>query len=466
AAENAPDGSRYYVILNGDVRKGDTARVTSSRVKLAFFQDRRSDWELSEEFYGALKNSGRFEILEAYTPSFGTGDLSAASRELGAEAFIVFSTPLRDRKRFVNVRLYWAEDAGMLGEFEDIAGRNADAASMPVTGFLSEDITGTQPLAGFQLTEGKLIAAGDVDGNGSDEVIVSNGRVIRIYNLKNDGLNELWQITGAPTERHISIDVLDLNNNGIAEIFVTSLIWSGNVRSYVLEYDHAGYTRIGDGMPYFLRVDGNSLLMQKSSLSRPFSGPVHEGEWKDGGYGAGRPLDLPAGVNVFGFTYIDWQNKGLRQLISYDDSGHLTLYDENGAPLWKSETTYGISGSFNRDPHSISDSDESVVVRGGLQTVRTERGQELIVIKRIPNVSLMPGFGFKGCEVYSLWWNGASMEEKLVLKDISGTATDYRINTGKMFMFVNNSVLTLVKNAVSGEFYKGSVLYYYDFGVK
>ncbi|MEF9426562.1 MAG: hypothetical protein L0956_05080, partial [Candidatus Mariimomonas ferrooxydans] len=87
------DGSCLCRIVRGSLEIGDTVRITSSRIKLAFFQDKKADWSLSEVFYEALKESGRFDILESYTKNYEPDELSEAARGLGAEAVLMFSTP-------------------------------------------------------------------------------------------------------------------------------------------------------------------------------------------------------------------------------------------------------------------------------------------------------------------------------------------------------------------------------------
>jgi hypothetical protein len=98
---------------------------------------------------------------------------------------------------------------------------------------------------------------------------------------------------------------------------------SSAVKSFVLEYDPAeGYKKIKDNMPYFLRVSGKTLLMQKFDTGRIFSGAVYEAEWKDGNYQPKRQLVLPPDVNIYGFTFADWQNNGMYHLVTFDDNGY------------------------------------------------------------------------------------------------------------------------------------------------
>ncbi|HEW81017.1 MAG TPA: VCBS repeat-containing protein, partial [Nitrospirae bacterium] len=457
------DGGLYIAGLkSGKAETGDKVRLASSRIKLAFFQDRKSDWALSERFYNGLKESGRFEILESYTPSYEPEKLSKLARDLGAEAVLLFSTPVRDEKKTMNIKLFWSEDTEMFAEIEETLDREIGMA-VPGDEFLSVDLIDREPWGTYNIEDGSMIAMGDINNNGELEFVVSDGNDIRIYSQKRD-MREEWLVEGAPSERHLSIDVLDMNNNGYAEIFVTSLINNKEIRSFVLEYDPSGVVeKIKTDIPYFLRVSGNKLLMQDSGYINKFSGPVYEGIFQDGEYRPGTPLNLPKGVNIYGFTRIDWQESGKNHLLTFDDKGFMHLYDEAGNSIWNSGESYGKSDITVKRTNMVpGDPSEEWVVRERLITIKTDRGQEVFVVKKIPKVAIVPGFGYKEAEVYSLWWDGAAMEIKPILKGLPGSVNDFWIAGKRIFLIVRGNVFALLKNFVSGEFSKGSMIYYYN----
>jgi len=478
------DGSHLASIISGDVKTGDILRISSSKIKLAFFQDRVSEWALSEIFFDSMKNSGRFEVLELYTSSYEPDILSKIARENGAEVVLMFSTPMQGKKRFLNVRLYWAQDVEMFLEIEEMVSQNV-VMLQPGEELISAPLAHMEPWGSYKIQDGRLIAIGDVDNNGANEFVISDGNNIRIYSLREE-LQELWFIKGRAAENHLSLDILDLNSNGMPEIFVTVLTGadimndeindsksnpsqgSGRLSSYVIEYDTSGgYKKIKEDMPYFFRVSDNKLLLQKFKSGKIFSGPVYEGEWKDGNYQPAKPLKLPSGVNIYGFTFVDWQNTGKIQLITYDDDGYLHLYDKNGEFLWKSKDSYGkFELAFAKQTYSVAHTDAKWSVRGRLMAVRTARGQEVIVVEKVPFVSRLPGLGTTGAEVYSLWWDGGMMDEKMILGEVSGSVTDYWLEGGNLFLVARGNMISFVKNITSGELTKGSMLYFYNFGGK
>lgn len=475
---NAVDGFYQGIIISGNVIEGDRARISSSRIKIVFFQDRSADWSVSEAFYGALKDSGRFEFVEVYTPDYSPDTLSKLARGLGAEAALVFSTPDKEGMRFINVKLYWAEDAGLAGEIEEAA-RSAAGISSPDDEFISGIFKETKPWRTFSLPGGLIIAMGDVDGNGSDDFAVSDGRNIRIYSVKDD-FRELWNIKTEGEASHLSLDILDVNNNGRAEIFVTSAVNPGTINtgdsalskddmrlnSFVLEYDPAeGFKRISENIPYFMRVLGKTLLMQRYSSSRIFGGPVYKAKWNGSEYGPGVPFVLPEAVNIYGFAFVDWKNEGRPDVMTYDKDGYLCLYNDSRVLKWKSEKSYGpFTFSFESRTRSLVNPAVKWAVRGRLMIVKTARGQEVIAVSREAVVSVLPGLGANKAEVYSLWWDGSGMDRILIMDEIYGSVTDYWVQGRELFLVARAGLTTFLSRLAQGEFSGSSILFYYNFG--
>lgn len=482
--EASVDGFYLCSIIKGDIKPGDIARITSSKIRLAVFQDRKSDWELSEAFFESLKSADRFEILEKYTPSYETETLSEIARDLGAEAVLMFSTPVKDNRKRIKISLYWARDSSKFLEIEKLLSREEVQLLRPDEELSITYSIGTEPWGSYKIEDGRLIAMGDVDNSGEREIVISDGHNIRIYKFKGQ-LQEIWHIKGNSDERHLSLDVLDLNNNGMAEIFVTSIkdgsgissnitdtemSASGQntmVNSFIIEFDQSeGYRRLAD-MPYFFRVYGQSLLMQKFDTRKIFGGPVYEGRWKDEKYLPAKAMDLPSGVNIYGFAMVDWRNSGETHLVSFDDAGYLNLFDSDGNYLWRSDESYGkFELTFEEKTYSLAKPTIQWAVRGRLITVQTKRGQEILVVDKKPLVPKVPGLGARGAEIYALWWNGGEMEDSLVLGEVPGSVTDYWIERGRLFLVARGNMISFVKNVASGEFEKGSMLYYYNLGEK
>lgn len=470
-------------IVSGVPTVGDVVRITSSKIKLAFFQDKNAEWTLSENFYRSLVDSGRFSIMEAYAKANDPEELAVLSRDMGAEAVLFLSTPVRNKNIFLNAKLFWSSDSEVIGEAEEVVGISFTkelASEQELISMISGD---REPWSRHELVDGELMAMGNVDGNDGKELVVSDGVGIRIYKFEQEP-QEIWYIKGSPKERILSIDVLDVNKNGRDEIFVSAIkdvkinvnLEDGEVQknersssmtSYVIEYDpEEGYRKIWDKAPYILRVVGNTLVMQNYSPYNGINGAVYAGMWKNEKYLVGRPLELPAGINIFGFTYVDWQNTGHPDIVAFNDRGYLTLY-RGKELIWKSKDSYGgFDTSFKQKSFSIERTKKEWFVKGRLLTVRTSRGQEIIAVKRVPFAAIVPGAGFKKTEVYSLWWDGGIMEEELILGGINGNITDYWVDGDNLMLIGKLNLLGSLSKMLSGDFIMGSVLYYYNLAGK
>ena len=471
------DGLYACTIVSGDVRAHDKARISSSKIKIAFFQDRRADWDISEAFYESLKDSGRFEIVESYAPDYEPATLSGLARNLGAEASLMFSSFMNNGERGLRIQLYWAGDGTQFGNIEENIGRDLGVSASGEEFIPAVDQTG-EPWRTFTLHAGLMISSGDVDGDGNDEIAVSDGNDIRIYKMKDD-LREVWKIESGQEGKHLSLDVLDLNGNGRAELFVTAMenvgilntadndLYRDDLRlnSFVIEYDpREGYRTIQKHMPYFLRVSGGTLLMQGFNATNIFSGPVYKGEWIRNSYRRGDQITLPEGVTLNGFTFIDWKNDGHEDIITYDDRGYLRLYARDGTLKWKSDGSYGPSPfTFSSRTRSFANPTVKWSVRARLEVLGTDHGPEVIAVGRNPLLSSVPGLGTTSADVYTLRWDGAAMEENVILKDVSGSITDYCLHGRDLFLLARSDIFMFIEGMAEGELSKNSILYYYSF---
>jgi TolB-like protein len=197
----------------------------------------------------------------------------------------------------------------------------------------------------------KGLALGDVDGDGKTEVVFISNRRIYVYRFESQRLVKIWEKAGKRSERFTGVDVADINRNGRAEIFVTSLKGAGQrLDSFVLEWDGDGFTRLVKGAPWYYRViespeGGKTLLGQKRTMDDPFVPGVYQLTWRNGEYVPEERLTLPKGTNIFGFALGDVMNNGQQMIVAFDKGDHIRLFTASGEQQWKSDECYG--GSMN-----------------------------------------------------------------------------------------------------------------------
>ena len=138
---------------------------------------------------------------------------------------------------------------------------------------------------------------GDVNGDGLNETVMIDENNIFIYQKNKGEFKLLQHIRGKRYDDYLSLDVADINGNGIKEIIVSSL--SANVvNSFVIEYRNGKFETIAQGLRWFMRVIHNSsgipiLLGQRRGIESVFTTPIHEIVWQNGEYREGRRMPIP-----------------------------------------------------------------------------------------------------------------------------------------------------------------------------
>ena len=108
----------------------------------------------------------------------------------------------------------------------------------------------------------RLITAGDIDGDGKAELLMSTGSDIRLYSPGAAGdLSGLYEIKGTTKDDHIWLDVLDINRDGKDEVILT-LMKDNMVVSRIYEFKNGKFSVLWEG-DVFLRRIGNELIAQE-----------------------------------------------------------------------------------------------------------------------------------------------------------------------------------------------------------
>jgi TolB-like protein len=284
----------------------------------------------------------------------------------------------------------------------------------------------------------KGVALGDVDGDGNTEVVFINDRRIYVYRFENKRFLKIKEMAGKRHQRFIGVDVADINGNGRAEIFVTSLKGTGQrLDSFVLEWDGDDFRWVGkDGSWYYRVINvpgrGDVLLGQKRKMDNLFVPGVYQLAWRNGEYGPEERLRLPKGINIFGFALGDVMNKGQQMIVAFDEGDHILLFTPSGEEQWKSDEPYGGSMNYLEFDlqHGPGDTERIYLSqRIFIRDVDGDGKQDVIVASNQGSLGrLLASYRrFESGQIVSLLWNGLSLGPNRQTPKISGHISDCAI---------------------------------------
>ena len=325
---------------------------------------------------------------------------------------------------------------------------------------------------------------GDVNNDGTNEVVIIDDYNVMIYQKKGREFKLLKKIEGKTYENYLSVDVADINGNGIPEIIVTNLNHN-HLTSFVLEFKKDKYDTIVSKLGYFMRViempDGTPVLIgQSMGMTDPFYTPIYEIVWKNNTYKTGKRMPIPEGLSVYSVSFINFTDSGSDKILALDSSDYLCIYEKTEKPLttvnafggskeflYRSDEVFGgTNNAFDLTDRQLSD---NVVKKNFYVNLRTfsydtnkDGKKELIIVKNLSssgryfqNVKL-----FTSAEIYNLEWDGLGFVENWRTRKINGYVCDYQ------FKDIDNDgqkevVLALVLS-VSGSLQKVSTIAAYD----
>ncbi len=298
-------------------------------------------------------------------------------------------------------------------------------------------------------TEFKGMDIGDVNNDGSNEILVIDKNAVYIYRKTENELTLLEKIKGKSYDNYLAVDVADINKNGVKEIIVTSLN-DTLLDSFVLEFKDGKYAVIASDIRWFLRVIDTSsgaplLLGQDYGSNKPFDTQIYEMVWKDGKYVSGEKMKIPMGLSIYGLNIDDLGIGSEEKIFALDELDYLYVLEKTNKSLgrltsfgftteeliWKSDDVYGGSNNYleNLDKKNPDDKSKSGYINLRILSYDTNKDgkKELIIVKNLSSVGrIFKNFKlFTSSEIYNLQWDGMGMAENWRTKKINGYVADY-----------------------------------------
>jgi TolB-like protein len=320
----------------------------------------------------------------------------------------------------------------------------------------------------------KGLDIGDVDGDKKNEMVIMDEHNLYIFKYDGDKLTYMQKIATGSAYNLLTLDVADINRNGVAEIIVTAVL-GDKLRSFILEFEEGKFRKITEQADWYFRVldhpkDGPTLMGQRmgdvvTDSDSAFSGPVYRFVWKKHSFDKGPKMPFPKGTTIFGLAMGDVRGKGTSDLIAIEDSGRLRIMspdkDKNDKKSsWTSGENYGGTINFYDNEakrklweasRALGTTNWRVFIPGRIliKDLDGDGSNEVIVNKNIsPALALADKARFfKKGEIHDLVWEGGTLTTNWKTKEIDGYISDFQIkdvdNDGNEEMVV--SVMDLSK---------------------
>ncbi len=287
----------------------------------------------------------------------------------------------------------------------------------------------------------KGLDIGDVDGDKKNELIMMDRHTLYIFTYDGEKLKLILKVEQGSEHNFLTLDVADVNGNGVAEIIVTSVV-GDDLRSFILEYEEGKFKKIADNENWYFRVldhpkEGPLLMGQRMSSEGQVSGPIYRFIWKKKSFERGPKMDFPREARIFGLTVADLRSQGAFDNVILEDSERLNIVSADGKFSWRSRVLYGGTNNFyetkkKRDPAwgSGGGPDWRVYIPGRIiaKDLDGDGLKEVIINKNHRSSKLSDRVrSYEMGEIYSLVWQDGYLDTQWKTREINGYISDFQV---------------------------------------
>ena len=191
----------------------------------------------------------------------------------------------------------------------------------------------------------RALDVADVDGDKKNEVVIMDASNLFIFKYVGETLSLFRKVEVGHEHNLLTLDVADVNRNGLAEIIVTSVV-GDNLRSFILEFEEGRVKKIIDDADWFFRVlhhpqEGAVLMGQKMDTEAIVSGPIYKMNWKNKLFERGSKMSFPRGTQIFSVAMGYFRDPKDLEYVTLDEFERLSLVSSEGKVLWTSSDRFG-----------------------------------------------------------------------------------------------------------------------------
>lgn len=274
-----------------------------------------------------------------------------------------------------------------------------------------------------------LLALGGTDADGKRLIFMAQDRSVQLYRE-----GEGRPITGlalSVVEKIVGLDYVDADGNGTPELYL-SVVKQNEVSSQVWELKNNKLVKVADNIPYFFRsiaLAGGPVKLYAQEQGRgeeQYYGDVFEVVRNGKKIVKKKKIPMPRFGNLYSFNQFKQENGELLTVV-YHEHNYLIVYDKQLKELWRSNDAFGGSELF----YQIEDLDRFRVHGDKYrwffmnQRILVTSKNEILVGKNDGFWVLGNARMYKRGAVYSLYWNGAALEEIWRTKDTQNYMPDF-----------------------------------------
>jgi TolB-like protein len=315
--------------------------------------------------------------------------------------------------------------------------------------YLMFQALGYTKLQGFPQRVLKGVDAGDVDGDGRNEIVCMDHHQIWVYRDEGKEIKLVSELKTSSSNDFLTLDVFDIDGDQRAEICVTNAI-EDVLQSFILTYEAGSFAYLAKGLNWYLRAtripeEGKVLLAQRMGIDKDYEGSMRLVRWKKGKVRIGKKIKqgkkgpLPEEIEwVLAFTSGHFTSPDVQEFLRIGEFGAVRLLDEQGSRLWKSSDDLGGSDNYIDRPDVKADRKGATSAysrriyfppRMVAQDLDGDGTDEVVAIKNkfsagehIERVRLYD----KGY-VTGLVWDGMGLAQAWRTQDIPGYVADFQL---------------------------------------
>ncbi|ADR19600.1 hypothetical protein Calni_1694 [Calditerrivibrio nitroreducens DSM 19672] len=188
--------------------------------------------------------------------------------------------------------------------------------------------------------EFRTMAVGNIFKDDYDYIVAAERRYVHYYRFNGKDFEYLGKID-KKFDEIISVEVYDLNNNGIDEIFISTVEDSRYVNTYIYEYDGKNFKILKSNLPFIVRSvfenGEQKIVMQRISRDGAYIGTIN---YLNPNYERGEAIPNSQGLGIFGFGYAETDGDKIKETFFINQDGKLLVF-KNGKQIFESNDYFG-----------------------------------------------------------------------------------------------------------------------------